>query len=265
MNKHLQNKLAWDQAAESYKQGIPKSIELLKNGGTSFCKPEKEFFSNLSSWCAKAVHLQCAGGTDTLSLLNHGAKEVVGIDISDKMISVASEKSKILEANAKWLVSDVLELPNELFEQFDLVYTGQGALNWIMDLRKWSQTVYSLLNKGGKLFLFEGHPLTYMFDMDSNILTLDSEFKGYFSPDAYVSQGWTESYVGMLGKSEAEHNKKFERAWPTSKVIQSLLDTGLALQKFEEYPLPYWEEFPNLPDSEREKFPNSYSLYFKKL
>jgi hypothetical protein len=51
-----------------------------------------------------------------------------------------------------------------------------------------------------------------------------------------------------------------KRAWPVSQVISALLTVGLTLTNFTEYSEAYWDEFPNLPDAERRKFPNTYSL-----
>lgn len=164
MKEHQQNKLAWNQAAEFYKKSLDKSIDALRNGDTHFCKPEFHYLKDLSSWCNTAIHLQCAAGHDTLSLLNLGAKKVIGVDISDEMITLARKKSEALSADAEWYVADVLETPAELDGVADLVYTGRGAICWIMDIDAWARTVARLLKKGGKFYLYDGHPITIFFD-----------------------------------------------------------------------------------------------------
>jgi hypothetical protein len=40
----------------------------------------------------------------------------------------------------------------------DLVYTGKGALPWVMDLERWAAVIERLLKPGGRLFVFEGAP-----------------------------------------------------------------------------------------------------------
>src|SRR5205085_10557739 len=112
----------------------------------------------------RAIHLQCAGGRDTLSLLNLGAHEVVGIDISDEMLACARAKSAALGSPAQWVQCDVLDTPHTLDGSADLVYTGRGALCWMMDLPAWAGVVARLLKPGGRLYVFEGHPLAWVWD-----------------------------------------------------------------------------------------------------
>ena len=252
---HQRNNKAWNEAAASYKETMQESIDFLQSAGCSLCEPELKFLQDLGTWCDTAVHLQCAAGTDTLSLINLGAKRVIGVDISEEMIALAREKSRTLNMNAEWINADILGLPVELDGIADLVYTGQGAINWIMDIRAWAKAVYNTLKKGGMFYMFECHPITFMFDMNASTLQFDAEFEGYFANKIYSSQGWTESYVGDLGKKEAEHSVKYERTWPISVVITALINAGLTLKCFEEHPDEYWEEFPNLSSKERENSP----------
>ena len=65
----------------------------------------------------------------------------MGIDISEVMIEVARRKSEALAAPAAWHCCDILETPAELDGTADLVYTGRGALLWMMDLPAWARVV----------------------------------------------------------------------------------------------------------------------------
>ncbi len=257
---HEQNRLAWNEAALKYREAIEKSCELLKSGGSSLLKPELDFLAKVQIQRGRCIHLQCAGGTDTLSFLNAGFKEVIGVDIAEEMITVAEEKTKKLGVNAKWFACDVLETPETLNETADLVYTGQGAINWIMDISLWAKVVFRLLKPGGIFFIFEGHPITYMFDTTANKLTLDPAYKGYFSKEPYESQDWTEAYVGKIKDNVREQQRKYERAWPLGEVVNSLIQAGLVLKELKEYPDKYWEEFPHLSDEERTRIPNTFSM-----
>ena len=261
---HNLNKKAWNEAADNYEQQMDKQIQFLRSGGQNFCKPELSYLSNLNKWCHRAIHLQCAGGTDTISLLNRGAKEVIGIDLSDKMIKVAKEKSEKLNVNAKWYCCDAVSPPSELLESADLVYTGRGAIIWIHDIESWAQSIASLLKKGGYFYMFEGHPITEMFPIHARQLDVDPDYKGYFSTEVSISSNWPESYIS---KDQVPKNPapQYERAWPISVVMSALLNSGLTLLKFEEHPDSYWDEFPNLPEEKRNKIPNTYSLWLRKM
>ncbi len=264
-DKHDSNRLAWNEAAATYRADLEKSIQLLREGKNSFCAPELETLKRVVPGTERCIHLQCAGGSDSLSLLNLGAKEVIGVDISEEMIAVAREKALALKMNAKWVVSDTLKVPSELDATADLIYTGQGAINWIMDIQAWAHVVARLLKTNGSFYLFEGHPLSYLFKMEAHELEIDPDFGGYFSEKIYESKDWPTTYVGKLKDSVDEQANKFERAWPVSTVINALLEAGLSLQHFGEYPDEYWKEFPNMPAEIRRKFPNTFSLLMKKL
>lgn len=261
---HQANARAWNQAAEAYGRSVDKTLDLIRTGRNSMCAAEAPFLANLKDWCHRAIHLQCAGGEDTLSLLNLGAKEVVGIDISQKMIEVAQQTSNRLAANARWVNCDVLDTPDALNGTADLVYTGRGAINWIHDLQAWAQTVMRLLKPQGLFYMFEGHPFTYVFAPQASSLLVDPDFEGYFSRKIYKTSGWTPEYIGDLGLASEQMSEKQEIAWPVSEVITALLSQGLVLERFQEHSEAYWTEFPNLPDTERQKIPNTYSLAMRR-
>jgi len=139
---HQDNAAAWEVTAAIYERDEQRDIEFLRRGSSSLMPQEQAALSDLSSWCRRAIHLQCAGGTDTLSLLQQGAQEVIGIDISPRMIACAWRKTAALAAlgvQASWYCCDVLAAPPELDGTADLVHTGRGALYWMMDLDAWAR------------------------------------------------------------------------------------------------------------------------------
>ena len=111
---HAANRAAWDEAAERYEGWLAEAIELIRSGGTNLLPPELELIGDLHGRCRRAIHLQCAGGRDSLSLWNLGADEVVGVDFSPRMIELARAPHRRVGAPARWIVSDVLDTPHEL-------------------------------------------------------------------------------------------------------------------------------------------------------
>jgi SAM-dependent methyltransferase len=261
---HEGNRAAWNEAAARYEELVERDIAFLRVGGKNFCLPEFGFLAGLSSWCRRAIHLQCAGGRDTLSLWNQGAAEVVGIDISERMIACARRKAEALGAPALWYCCDVLDAPHELDGTADLVYTGRGALNWIMEIEAWAAVVARLLRPGGRFYLFEGHPLCWMLDMAAAEFRLDPVYGDYFSERVDVNQGWPVQYLGELGCSPEAQAKKYERQWTLGQVMNALIGAGLRVERIEEHPDPYWEDFPNMPAEVARRFPHTYSLLMRK-
>ena len=79
---HAANAAAWDEAAERYERWFGEAVELIRSGGSNLFPIEMDLIGDLHGRCRRAIHLQCAGGRDTLSLWNLGAEEVVGVDVS---------------------------------------------------------------------------------------------------------------------------------------------------------------------------------------
>ncbi len=261
---HQSNRAAWNEAAADYADGTEDRIEFLRAGGMNFGEAEEPYLRDLGSWCRRAIHLQCAGGTDTLSLWNKGAKEVVGVDISEDMIAVARRKSEALKAPATWFCCDILDTPHHLDGTADLVYTGRGAINWLHDMDGWAAVVARLLAPGGRLYVFEGHPLTWVWDAEAPALRLDPVYGDYFQTAAQAHQGWGPTYIGELAKPKEELSEKYESQKTFGQIINPLLQAGLRLEKIEEHAETYWEQFPNLPPEMVAKLPNTFSLLMRK-
>lgn len=105
------------------------------------------------------VHLQCHIGTDTLSLHRLGAR-MTGVDLSGESLAHARDLARAHAADIDYVQADVYSAPEALAgRQFDLVYTGVGALCWLPDIVGWAQVVAQLLRPGGRLFVRDGHPV----------------------------------------------------------------------------------------------------------
>ena len=135
---HAANRAAWDEASERYEGWLDEAVALIRSGGTNLFGVEIELIGDLHGRCRRAIHLQCAGGRDTLSLWNQGADEVVGVDFSPRMLDLAARLSAATGAPARWVLADVLDTPHDLDGSADLVYTGRGSLIWLADLDAWA-------------------------------------------------------------------------------------------------------------------------------
>src|SRR4029079_14333673 len=131
---HAANRAAWDEAAERYEGWFDEAVALIRSGGTNLFGVETELIGDLHGRCRRAIHLQCAGGRDTLSLWNQGPDEVIGVDFSPRMLALAARLSAATGAPARWIEADVLETPAELDGTADLVYTGRGSIIWVQVL-----------------------------------------------------------------------------------------------------------------------------------
>ena len=84
------------------------------------------------------VHLQCHIGTDTVSLARLGGR-VTGLDFSPAALDVGRDLAARDGLDVTFVESELYAAPDVLGrEQFDLVYTGIGALCWLPDITRWA-------------------------------------------------------------------------------------------------------------------------------
>ncbi len=255
---HAANRAAWDEAAERYEGWLTEAIELIASGGTNLLPPELDLIGDLRGRCRRAIHLQCAGGRDTLSLWNAGADEVVGVDFSPRMLALARRLSDAVDAPATWFEADVLETPHDLDGTADLVYTGRGSLMWLGDLDAWAAVIHRLLAPGGRLVLFEGHPIEWLFDVDEDGGWIATDYDYFAGVEA--SKGWAPEYIDRLSIPEDDQHWKYARAWTLGEVITALLGSGLRLQRVTEHPTDWWSGHLDVREDERGRIPLSFSV-----
>jgi SAM-dependent methyltransferase len=198
---------------------------------------------------------------EALSLLGLGVEEVVGIDISEEMIALANRKSSALGANATWIRSDVLETPHELDGTADLVYTGRGAICWMLDLDAWAAVVARLLKPGGRLLLFEGHPLDFLWEEEAEGYVL-REDASYFTNAPLPERGFP--YEAALRGAPERPVALTSRVWTIGETVTAAVGAGLRIDRLEERPEPFWDQFKRIPPPELARLPHTFGLVASK-
>lgn len=261
MSQHGEtNRRAWDLAAAKYEADLQQHVRFLREGGISLLDVERSFLGDLSGWCERAIHLQCSHGLDTLSLWNLGAEEVVGLDVSSRMLAQAERKAKSLGAPASWIEAEVLESPHELDGTADLVYTGKGALPWVADLEAWGQVVARLLKRGGLLYLFEGHPLDWVWEPEASGFELRSDEGDYFFRGPRVNRDFPASAVARAVPAGQDVPEAVEWQWTLGEVVTSVARAGLRVQRLEEHSDQYWPRYAAMPEGVANRLPHTFSL-----
>lgn len=260
---HAETAEGWEIVARhKYRSEMARRLERLRAGDTSVWDSDTQ--GKLSSLCSgqRVVHLQCSGGFEALSLLALGAVEVIGVDISPDMINQAQEASDELDASASWYCCDVLDTPSTLDGKADIVYTGGGALPWIMDLDSWAQVVFRLLSPGGSLYLDELHPLSYLWDVESQTYML-VDGVSYSSECTVVNRGYPATRVAMH-TDDSQRPAMRERVWPLGDVINAVINVGLNVRSLREINDPGWNAFPNMDPNMVHRLPHRYVLEAEK-
>jgi SAM-dependent methyltransferase len=221
----------------------------------------------------RGVHLQCHIGTDTLSLARMGAT-MTGLDFSQASLAEAREIAARAGVAIDYVEADVYSAVEALGGpgQFDLVFTGVGALCWLPDIDRWAGVVADLLRPGGRLFLREGHPVLWALadDRDDDLLVLNYPYFQQAEPLI-----WDEPGTYVETDFEFEHTLTKEWSHGLGEIVTAVLDHGLTLTTLKEHDSVPWDAIPGrmrkLPDGEYqladrpERLPHSYTLQAVKL
>lgn len=203
------------------------------------------------------VHLQCHIGTDTLSLARLGARSVTGVDFSAPALAVASELATACGATIAYVESELYEAVDALGgSDFDLVYTGIGALCWLPDIRCWAEVVSALLRPGGRLFMRERHPVLWALSDPRADGLIVIEYP-YFETDG-VHFSETSSYVEHDEPLESPNIVCFNHG--LAQVITALIDAGVQLTAIEEHDTVPWNP---LEDAMEDTGGGEYRLRYK--
>ena len=193
----------------------------------------------------RGVHLQCHIGTDTISLARLGAR-MTGLDFSPAAVAEATALSEELDAGVDFLEADVYDaaelLPNG---EFDLVYTGVGALCWLPSVSRWAAVVAKLLKPGGRLFIREGHPVLWALadPLPEGRLELAHP---YFERDEPMV--WEEGGTYVETEVEFRHTVTHEWNHGLGEIVTALLGEGLTLDTLVEHDSLPWDAFPGFTE-----------------
>ncbi len=181
------------------------------------------------------LDLGCGYGHNCIDFVRRGSKMVVGIDISEKMLSVAKEESahtKIEYRNMS--MTDI----SVLGEKFDFIYSSL-AFHYVKDFDKFAKDMYSVLSSGGQLLFSQEHP----------IITATLDGGGHFNKD---ENGNRVSYTFSNYNEEGERKVhwyvdgvvKYHRT--LSGVINALARAGFVIEEICE-PVPEEWAIERLP------------------
>ena len=231
------NKALWDAKTSAHVSSKFYDMEGFRAGKTSLKSIELNALADLDLNGKSILHLQCHFGQDSLSFARMGA-QVTGVDLSTAAIQQARELTEELGLNARFIECNVLDLPQHLDEQFDLVFTSYGVLGWLPDMQRWAQIVAQFLKPDGIFYIAEFHPILYLYDFDKK--TVDYPYFNTGKPfEEEVENSYTDSSEGAKGT---------EYFWQhgLAEVLQPLLNNGLNLLEFKEFDYSPYDCFPNL-------------------
>lgn len=226
------NKKWWNDATSVHAKSKLYNLESFKKGKTSLQETEIGEVGDVEG--KSLLHLLCHFGMDSLSWAREGAN-VTGVDFSNKSIKLARKLSKEIETPAKFICSDIYNLPNVLDGKFDIVFASYGVLLWLSNIKKFAKIINHFLSPGGFFYIIELHPFT-------NILSYDFVLSyKYFHHGPFVDNSSGTYTDWDNGKIKG---KTYEWCYTMSDIINSLIREGLKIEFLHEFPFTMYDQFP---------------------
>ncbi|KAK5576636.1 hypothetical protein RB653_007780 [Dictyostelium firmibasis] len=191
---------------------------------------------------SKIVDLGCGYGWFCREAIKMGAKSVLGIDISKKMINRAEELDTTLDLGnqsfsfsklIKYEIQDLEKLQFSINEndnneqRFDLAYSV-FVFHYLLDLEGFLRKIYSSLKKGGTLLFTVEHPIFSCSKYTNYWIDYQNDTEKKIWPVSHYS------YEGeRVSNWLAEGVKKQHRTIGT--YINTLINTGFTISHVNEW------------------------------
>lgn len=206
-----ENKYDDDKFFEQYSR-FPRSVDGLSAAGEWL-----ELEKLLPDFKGKRVlDIGCGFGWHCIYAAEHGAAQVTGTDISEKMLAVAREKTHFANVNYVRIAMEDLNFPAE---SFDAVISSL-AFHYTPDFFDICRCVASCLTVGGSFVFSVEHPVFTAQGKQDWIY--DETGKPEFWPvDNYFTEGERSSV--FLGESVTKYHKTL------TSYLNTLIKTGFAI------------------------------------
>jgi SAM-dependent methyltransferase len=140
---------------------------------------------------------------------------------------------------ARFICSNVYDLPDVLHEHFDIVFVNYGSLSFLPDLKMWARVVSHFLKPGGRFSIVEIHPFVTVFrEVDGQLRITHS----LFHQEPYE---W-EVNVTCADLSPVPTHPEFSWPWTVGTLVTALIDAGLRIDSLRELPIDARQRVPSM-------------------
>lgn len=186
----------------------------------------------------KVLDLGCGYGWHCWYAASRGAKKVLGIDLSEKMLEEAARRNLSDTIEYRRVGIEDFEYPPE---SYDLVISSL-AFHYLEDLEEVFRRIYRTLTPGGAFVFTMEHPVFTAYGSQDWIF--DSEGKALYWPvDRYFTEGRRESC--FLGEKVVKYHHTL------TSLVQGLLQAGFTIRDLVE-PQPLPEMLKDIPSMQEE-------------
>ncbi|NIA68897.1 class I SAM-dependent methyltransferase [Pelagibius litoralis] len=254
------NRASWNEAAAHHREH-DQWTALLKG----FAQPGHSVLDETMAARLQAIGLEgravaqlcCNNARELLSIKNLGAASVTGFDFAEEFLDQGRELAAAGGIEAELVQTDINKIPSDYDGRFDLAVVTIGVFGWQPDLAAFFATAQRILKPGGRIFIYEDHPILNMYeDREERLPPVPDE--SYFRSDPYRSDDGLDYWA----KEDYDAKPCFWMFHKMSDVIMALVTSGFAIEDFEEFPhnIGTREQFENQP----QQLPLSYVLVGRK-
>ena len=208
----------------------------------------------------KIANLLGSKGNKAVSFALLGA-DVTVVDISKENRRYAMELANQAEVNIKYIVSDLLEIPEEdKLADFDFIVLELGVLHYFVDLMPLFNLVRNSLKSGGKFILRDYHPFaSKLMNLEGSKMIANGDYFETELVDVDVA------YSILLSENErAKLTKNKIRRWTLGEIVTSIAKADLNIEILEEESGIRWA-FPfNSPEGIENKIPGLFTIIANK-
>lgn len=254
------NRASWNEAA-AHHRGHDQYAVLLKG----FAEPGFSVLDDVMTARLQAIGIAgkdvaqfcCNNARELLSIKNLGAASVTGFDFAEEFLAQGRELAAAGGIEADFVQADINKLPAAYDGRFDLVVLTIGVLGWMPDLAVFFGVAQRVLKPGGRIFLYEDHPILNMYD-DREDRVPPQPDESYFRSEPFRS----DNGLNYWAKEDYEAKSCYWSFHKMSDVIMGLIRAGFSIEDFEEFPhnVGTRDQLENLP----QQLPLSYVLVGRK-
>ena len=235
-----QNKKAWEYTAyDFWLKETGRPADLAREIKLDPVGHLRKYSSYFEAYRGQRIANICGScGKKAIPLAVLGA-EVTVFDISEDNKRYAMEVAEAAEIHIQYEVCDILEIDrNRYGGYFDIVFMEGGILHYFHDINEFMQIMNLLLKPGGKMICSDFHPLVKIND----VLNQGIPKMSYFSTEIYEGEVahahfYEEEFRSQIPKCSL-------RKYTLSEIINSAIDSGFSIKRFDEHPA--WTN-PELP------------------
>lgn len=186
----------------------------------------------------RVLDLGCGYGWHCIYAAEKGAASVLGIDLSVKMIQVATQKNTF--SNIEYRVQGIEDFhyPADCYD----VVISSLALHYVEDLKPVFSRIYRTLTSGGMFIFTMEHPVFTAYGTQEWFYS-EEQKPLHWPVDRYFMEG--KRTANFLGEEIVKYHHTL------TSILQGLLETGFIIKEVVE-PQPTEEMMEKMPDMEIE-------------